>query len=148
MRKTIKIDKGKEIKINTSWNWAYIYQEYFGHDIIPDLVPAIDAFISMLSSFVNGDEVDEDNFDLYGLEITTVTNVVWALAKNADEDIPEVRKWLDEFDEFPMDIIVPEVVDALTASMMSTKKAKLLREEIVLAASRLTQSLSQQPTED
>ena len=148
MRKTIKIDKGKEIKINTSWNWAYIYQEYFGHDIIPDLVPAIDAFISMLSSFVNGDEVDEDNFDLYGLEITTVTNVVWALAKNADEDIPEVRKWLDEFDEFPMDIIVPEVVDALTASMMSTKKAELLREEIVLAASRLTQSLSQQPTED
>lgn len=148
MRKTIKIDKGKEIKINTSWNWAYIYQEYFGHDIIPDLVPAIDAFISMFNGLVAGEEIDQDRYDLYGLEITTVTNVVWALAKNADDDIPDIREWLDQFDIFPMDIIVPEVVDALATSMMSTKKAELLREEIALAASRLTQSLSPQQTED
>ena len=147
MRKTIKLEDKKEIKINTSWNWAYIYQEYFGHDIIPDLIPAIDAFIKMFTEMVNGEEVDDEGVDLYGLEITTMTNLIWALAKNADDDIPEVREWLDTFDEFPLDIIVPEVIEALTGSMISRKKAELLRGQATAAASRLIQSLSQQQTE-
>lgn len=148
MRKTIKIDKNTEIKINTSWNWAYIYQEYFGHDIIPDLVPAIDAFMHTFTGIVNGDEIDEDGFDLYGLEITTMTNLIWALAKNADDNIPDVRQWLDTFDVFPLDIIVPEVVEVLASSMMSRKKAELLQGQMAAAASRLIRSLSQQSTED
>ena len=147
MRKTIKLENKKEIKINTSWNWAYIYQEYFGHDIIPDLVPAIDAFLKMFTEIINGDDVAEENFDLYGLEITTLTNLVWALAKNADDDIPEVNEWLDSFDRFPLDIIIPAVIEALADSMISTKKAKLLRGQVTAAASRFTRSLSQQPTE-
>ena len=147
MRKTIKLEDKKEIKINTSWNWAYIYQEYFGHDIIPDLVPAIDAFLKMFTEIMNGSEVDEEGVDLYGLEVTTMTNIIWALAKNADDDIPDVREWLDSYDKFPLDIIVPQVVEALADSMISTKKAELLRGQATEAASRLIQSLLQQPTE-
>ena len=146
MRKTIKLENKKSIKINTSWNWAYIYQEYFGHDIIPDLVPAIDAFLKTFTQIVNGEEADD--LDIYGLEITTMTNIVWALAKNADENIPDVNEWLDEYDKFPLDIIVPEVVEALADSMISSKKAELLRGQAAAAASRLIQSLLQQPTED
>lgn len=147
MRKTIKLEDKKEIKINTSWNWAYIYQEYFGHDIIPDLVPAIDAFLKMFTEIMSGSEVDEEGVDLYGLEVTTMTNIIWALAKNADDDIPDVRAWLDSYDKFPLDIIVPQVVEALADSMISTKKAELLRGQATEAASRLIQSLLQQPTE-
>lgn len=148
MRSTIKIGKKKEIKINTSWNWAYIYQDYFGHDIIPDLVPLIDTFIETLSGLINGAETDEEDLGskLYGMEITTVTNVIWALAKNADDSIPEVREWLDGFDEFPLDIILPEVLDALAGSMMSTKKAELLRGQLEALALRFIQSASPQQT--
>lgn len=150
MRSTIKIDNKKSIKINTSWNWAYIYQDYFGHDIIPDLVPVIDTFIDTLTGLLNGSDVDEDTISdkLYGMEVTTVTNVIWALAKNADDSIPEVREWLDGFDKFPLDIILPEALDALAASMISTKKAKLLRETMAELASRYTPSASQQSTEE
>ena len=149
MRRTIKVDKKQEIKINTSWNWAYIYQDYFGHDIIPDLVPLIDTFIDTFTGLLNGDEVDEEGVSdkLYGMEITTVTNVIWALAKNADDDIPDVREWLDTFDTFPLDIILPEVLEALAGSMVSTKKAELLKGEMTAAASRFIQSLSQRQTE-
>lgn len=148
MRSTIKIGKKKEIKINTSWNWAYIYQDYFGHDIIPDLVPLIDTFIETLTGLINGSETDEEDLGskLYGMEITTVTNVIWALAKNADDNIPEVREWLDGFDEFPLDIILPEVLDALAGSMMSTKKAELLRGQLEALALRFIQSASPQQT--
>lgn len=148
MRSTIKIGDKKEIKINTSWNWAYIYQDYFGHDIIPDLVPLIDTFIETLTGLLNGAETDEDDLSgkLYGMEITTVTNVIWALAKNADDSIPEVREWLDGFDRFPLDIILPEVLDKLAGSMMSTKKAELLRGQLEALALRFIQSASPQQT--
>lgn len=150
MRATIKLDGKKQIKINTSWNWAYIYQDYFGHDIIPDLVPVIDTFLDTVTGLLNGSDVDEDVISdkLYGMEITTVTNVIWALAKNADDSIPEVREWLDGFDRFPLDIILPEVMDTLASSMISAKKAELLRTKTAELTSRFTQSASQQQTEE
>lgn len=150
MRKVIKIDNKNKIKINTSWGWAYIYQDYFGHDIIPDLVPVIDTFIETFTRLINGDEIDDEGLSdkLYTLEITTMTNVIWALAKNADDEIPDVREWLDGFERFPLDIILPEVLETLADSMMSTKKAELLRTTLTTMASRFTPSASQQQTED
>lgn len=149
MRKTIKIDKNNKFEINTSWNWAYIYQEYFGHDIIPDLVPIIDTVLDMVTGLLNGSEVDESDFDdkLYGFEVTTITNVIWALAKNADDDIPDVKEWLDEHD-LPLMDVVPEIMDVLTKSMVSTKKAKLLQDRLQEMALRFIQSQSQPQTED
>ena len=148
MKKVIKIDKNTQIKINTAMNWAFIYREYFGHDIIPDLVPALDAFTHMFVGLVNGDDIDEDNFDLYGLEVTTLYQIIWALAKNEDNDIPDIEKWLHGFDKFPLDIILPDVIEALSQTMMSTKKAELLQGQITDAALRLIKSLSLPPTED
>ena len=149
MRSTIKLEGKKNIKINTSWNWAYIYQDYFGHDIIPDLVPVIDTFIETMTALLNGDDVREDISDkLYGMEVTTVTNIIWALAKNADDSIPDVREWLDGFDRFPLDIILPEVLQTLAESMVSTKKAELLRAEMAAMASRFIRSASQHQTEE
>lgn len=149
MRKVIKIDKDNKFEINTSWGWAYIYQERFGHDIIPDLVPAIDTILESLTGLLNGDiSYDDDMGDkLYGMEITTATNLIWALAKNADEDIPDVKEWLDEHD-LPLVDIMPEVMEILIKSSVSTKKAKLLQDRLQELGSAYIQSLSQQQTED
>lgn len=148
MKKVIKIDKNTQIKINTAMDWAFIYQEYFGHDIIPDLVPALDAFTHMFVGLVNGDDIDEDNFDLYGLEVTTLYRIIWALAKNEDDDIPDIKEWLHGFDTFPLDVILPDVIETLSKTMMSTKKAELLQGQITEAALRLIKSLSLPSTED
>jgi len=149
MKKTIKLNSKEKIKIDTSWNWAYIYMDYFGHDIIPDLVPVIDTFIETLTGLLNGSETDENEISdkLYGFESTTVTNVIWALAKNADDDIPEVREWLKGFDRFPLDVILPEVLETLADTMMSSKKAGLLRETLTALASQFIQSASQRSIE-
>lgn len=149
MRKTIKIDKNNKFEINTSWGWAYIYQERFGHDVIPDLVPAIDTVIDMVTGLVNGSEIDESDLGdkLYGMEVTTITNIIWALAKNADDDIPDVKEWLDEHD-LPLADVVPEIADILVKSMVSSKKAKLLQDRLQEMALRFIQSQSQQQTED
>ena len=103
----------------------------------------------MLTGLVNGDNIDDSDIGdkLYGMEITTVTNVIWALAKNADDNIPDVREWLDQFDTFPLADIVPEIMDVLVKSMVSEKKAKLLQERLEQIGSQFIQSLSQPQTE-
>lgn len=148
MKKVIKIDKDNKFEISTSWGWAYIYQETFGHDIIPDLIPLIDTILDTVTGLINGDNVDDSELSdkLYGLEITTVTNVIWALAKNANEDIPDVREWLNEHD-LPLADVVPEILDVLIKSMVSTKKAKLLQDRLQEMALRYIQSQSQPQTE-
>ena len=149
MKKTIKLNSKEKIKIDTSWNWAYIYMDYFGHDIIPDLVPIIDTFIDTFTGLLNGAETDEDEISdkLYGLESTTLSNVIWALAKNADDGIPDVREWYKGFDRFPLDVILPEVLETLADTMMSSKKAELLRETLTALASQFIQSASQRSIE-
>lgn len=149
MKKTIKLENKKTIKIDTSWAWPYIYQEYFGHDVIPDLVPLIDTVIEAFTSLMNGEDIDQEGLSdrLYATESTTIINIIWALAKNADDDIPDVKEWAKQFDRAPLDIILPEVLTTLAQTMMSTKKAELLQAGMTAAASHLIRSLSPQQTE-
>ena len=109
----------------------------------------IDTILDALTGLINGDYIEENDIGdkLYGMEITTATNVLWALAKNADDDIPDVREWLDQFDVFPLADIIPEVMDVLVKSMVSTKKAQLLQERLQAIALQFIQSQSQPQTE-
>lgn len=150
MRAKIKIEDKPAFEINTSNRWAYLYLEYFGHDIMPELVPMLDTFIQMFSDVLNGNETDESEISdsLYGLEYTTALNVIWALAKNADDDIPEAPEWYDSFDKFMLDEVAPQVFKTLIDTMVSTKKLELLQEQGKAVVSRFTKSLSLEPTED
>jgi hypothetical protein len=44
------------------------------------------------------------------------------MAKTADSSIPEPIEWLEQFDEFPMIEIIPELQDMLLVSMQTSKK--------------------------
>jgi hypothetical protein len=44
------------------------------------------------------------------------------MAKTADPTIPEPMEWLEQFDEFPMAQIIPELQDMMTSSFQSSKK--------------------------
>ena len=149
MRAKIKIENKPAFEINTSNRWAYIYTEYFGHDIMPELVPMVDTFIGMFAGLLNGEETDEDKLTdaLYGLEYTTALNVIWALAKNADDGIPEAAEWYDGFEKFTLDEVGPQVFGTLIKSMVSAKKLKLLQTQGKAVISRYTRSSSPEPTE-
>ena len=53
-------------------------------------------------------------------------NITWALAKNADDSIPEPKIWVKQFDEFPVDVVGPEVVKLIFKGMVSSKNLKRL----------------------
>lgn len=145
MKKTIKINDEQKFEINSSSGWLYAYQEQFGHDVLPVLLPAAEALLQIMADLMKDGEndnvadmlanADEETISnafitLAGMQLTTVTNIVWAMAKNANDNIESPREWLNSFDVFPWDIVVPQVLGAALEACISKKKFEKLKETI------------------
>lgn len=145
MKKTIKIDDEQKFEINSSSGWLYAYQEQFGHDVLPVLLPAAEALLQTMGDLMKDSKsdnvadilaaADEETISnafitLSGMQLTTVTNIVWAMAKNANDSIESPREWLNSFDVFPWDIVVPQVLSAALEACISKKKFEKLKETI------------------
>lgn len=145
MIKTISINEEQEVTLSNNVGWLLVYKDQFGQDIVPSLIPILNAGIDLVYSIytTTGGKLDKDTiakldtdvieaaiYKLAGFEMVDFLNVVWAMAKNADDKIPEPRKWLNQFEVFPMDLIVPAVFDLLYKGMVSSKNSKRLQELI------------------
>ena len=145
MIKTLKIE-GKEVRLDNNIDWAMIYRDQFGTDIIPALMPlfasAMDIFSELLKKTgkskeinvneilaeVDGESLINAVIHLSSFEFVDFINIVWALAKNADDSIPEPRMWVKQFDTFPLDEIAPEVVKLIAKGVISSKNLKRLND--------------------
>lgn len=133
MIKTITIDESHELTLSNNIGWAIEYREQFGHDIVPDILPAVSAIISLLDEIptdkkgkidfkkVNKDVLQDALINLAGLQFVDFINLVWALAKNADDGIPEPKRWVKQFETFPLDVIAPDVFKMITEGFISSK---------------------------
>ena len=179
MEKTIKIGD-KEVLLNNNAGWAFEYREQFGHDIIPTLMPMMTALIDIAKGVIESidpaafrkkgkDRVEigledvirvadseglmDSLIHISGLEFVELMQITWALAKTADEDIPEPRKWIRQFDTgFPVDEIAPEVFKLIANGVVSSKNLSRLKTWIPKITSdqpsTSTQSSSEQSKED
>lgn len=144
--KQITINENCKINMDSSIGWLLIYRENFGRDILPDILPMISAAVDLIAggidekgevtiaSFIenmDSDTVANAMIQLSGLEITTAINIVWALAKNYakknGETLEPVEIWVDQFDEFPLDVIVPAAVKLIVTSSVSSKNLRSLQ---------------------
>ena len=158
MEKTITID-GKDVKLNNSGAWAIEYQEQFGKDILPVMLPlaaTIAEGIASLLAEAGGDKITaldlanavqgrtmEILLPLVQVEfVDMVFNVTWALAKNADPGIPEPKRWIRQFETFPVDEVVPEVYGMILKGFASSKNSTRL-EEITKTMTETLQPLQQ-----
>lgn len=143
MEKTINIGN-KEIRLNNRVGWVLTYREQFGTDILPTIMPLFAGLLDIVSGVIaqnDGDDISLENVlrlidtdsvmdalvHLSGFELAEFLNITWAMAKEADEDIPEPEKWLRNFDEFPLDIVVPEVFKLAFEGMVSSKNRDRLK---------------------
>lgn len=148
MIKTVQIDD-QPVEINTSAGWFYKYRENFGHDILPDIMPIIESVLNASAGVMRriserGGEVDAklvlDSMDsddlvdafikLAGMEIVTVYNILWAMAKNADRKIPQPEEFFNRFEAVYMDEIIPVMLEGIIQSSISSKNARSLLEMI------------------
>lgn len=170
MIQSIKINKNQSVELNGSAGWFLIYRENFGHDILPDIMPVIESGLTMAVNLLQGLNIDDngavdvstgelvaqiDNgvlsdlfINLSGLEATTALQIIWAMAKNADDNIPPLRDYLNQFDVFPLDKIMPKVIRVIIDSTVSAKNARRLSKVTTLTAGlHLTRSSSLESTE-
>lgn len=136
MVKTIKIDDNTELKLSNNIGWAMEYREQFGHDIIPDLMPVVSAVLTLLKEAnengfdlkaIDGEILQEALINLTGVQFVDFVNLLWAMAKTADDNIPEPKRWVKQFESFPLDIIAPEAFMLLAEGLVSSKNLKGLR---------------------
>lgn len=143
MEKTIKIGN-KKVRLSNNVGWMMEYRDQFNHDIIPVLMPMLAALLDIvggvidtvgktenigyndLIAAINNDKIYDSLIHMSGLEFVELINIVWAMAKTADETIPEPREWIREFDVFPVDEITPVVFKMITDGVVSLKNVKRL----------------------
>lgn len=161
MKKTIKIDKGQPLELDSSLGWLYCYQEQFGHDILPDLMPAIESLLTLsvdvlrngtgagdVLAALDGDTLSDAFLQLFGFETTTTLNVVWSLAKNADDSIGDPREFYGAYETFPIDRVFPVALQLIIESSVSSKNARSLLTTLnKMRTSISTRSRSQGSTE-
>jgi hypothetical protein len=116
MEKTIIID-GKEIRFKSNGATPMRYKAQFGRDYFKEILK-----MAPLEALANKDKKDIDIKDLEALDFEVFYNIAWIMAKTADSSIPEPISWLEQFDEFPMAEIIPELQDMLLASIQTSKK--------------------------
>lgn len=143
MEKTVKIDK-KSVRLSNNVGWTMEYRDQFNHDIIPTLMPMLAGILDILGGVVetvgktkdvgfddlikaaNSDKMYDAVIHMSGLEFVELINIIWAMAKTADESIPEPRQWIKQFSNFPLDEITPVVFRLIIEGVMSSKNVKRL----------------------
>ena len=158
MIKTVQFE-GHSLELNTSGGWFFVYRDYFGHDIMPDIMPALESVLQMavgvlgkinvkemdahaVVAAMDSDMLEEVFMRMAGAEITTIQQIVWAMAKNRDDSIEEPRKFFNQFERFPWDTIGPEVFRALLDSNISSKNVKSLLASMKKKPNRSTSTKS------
>lgn len=115
MEKTITID-GKDVRFKSTGATALRYKAQFGKDYFTELLK-LNILNNLKKKDMSIEEMEKIDFDIF-------YNIAWVLAKTADKSIPDPLTWLDEFDTFPIDEILPEIQDLITASIKSKNTKK------------------------
>ena len=143
MEKIIKIGK-QEVRLNNNVAWTMEYRDQFGKDIVPALMPILASLMEGVSTIISesgsnevtmadiADAVQGRSMDvllpMFQVEfVDTIINVTWAMAKAADEDIEPPKRWVRQFEEFPLDVVVPAVYELVLKGFVSSKNLKRLK---------------------
>lgn len=146
MIKTVQFE-GHSVEINTSAGWLFVYRRQFGRDILPDIMPVIESILAAVAELLEGAETDEislkeiaeaaqtgalvDAFTkMAGMELMTVYQIFYAMAKNAEKNIQSPEDYFNSFEVFPLDVIMPEMFRGIVESSISSKNSKSLLEMI------------------
>lgn len=144
MEQTINIG-GKDVKLNNNIGWALNYRDQFGQDIIPAIMPMLSGALDILGGIIDetdksgeieisdllkviqSDSMTDAVVHLSAVELVDLINITWALAKTADDSIPEPRLWVKDFEDFPVDVVAPAVFNLVASGVVSTKNLERLK---------------------
>ena len=144
MEKIVKIGK-QEVRLNNNMAWTMEYKDQFGKDILPAIMPLLASMIEGVSTVMAeasdagelstssiAEALEGRSMDIllpmFQAEfVDLVINVTWAMAKAADENIEPPKRWVRQFDSFPLDVVGPIIFDMVLKGFVSSKNLKRLK---------------------
>jgi hypothetical protein len=126
MIETIKLDSGREVQLASSAAFLYIYQNQFREDPFEKLFTMIKEVQDFMTEGEDTEEEQEpkSEVDTFGLmqkiDILFLSNLTWALAKNADGSIPGPIEFYQNNPDFLPLNHVDVIVNLATNSLVST----------------------------
>lgn len=157
MQKTIKLGENTEITLENNVKWMMIYRDQFGKDIVSTLIPAMNAAIELIIGTLDAtdgeislatiakldaDTIENAIIQVAGIEMVDLIHIVWAMCKAADWRTPLPDEWAGTLEEFPLDIIVPEIAKMLVSCMVSTKNRTRLQSRLKALGAKSTSTES------
>ena len=118
MEKTITID-GKEVRLKANAMQAIIYRANFGRDIL--------EVQGSLMGMVEFDREGNTHINLSGvknIDSVGIVEIIWCMAKAADDTIPPMEQWLNQFDTFPIMDVFADAYELVLANFISTSRIK------------------------
>ena len=139
----------KDVVLSNAANWAIIYRDQFGHDIIPTVMPLLAGILDILGGIAGNITKDEEGnaqltiedavkaldsggvydalIHLSGFELVELFNITWAMNKAAVDSVEDPRTWISKFDVFPVDEVAPKIFGMMATGLMSSKNLKRLK---------------------
>ena len=117
MEKIIEIDN-KKIRFKSTAGTLMRYRNNFGRDLIKDIV-ALDKKFK---------KVKDGTEQFAILELDMFEKIAWAMAKTADNQIPDIEHWLDDFDSFSIMKILPQIMELLIGNLRQNNEKKRMIE--------------------
>lgn len=118
MEKTIVIDD-RAVRFKSTGAVAVRYKAQFNRDFFKDVLK-----MRPLTKVANKKAEDITDEELESLDFEVFYRIIWVLAKTADNDVPDLLTWLDSFDEFPIEEVIGELYELISASIQSGSSKK------------------------
>lgn len=112
----VLIISGKEVKMKSTSGTGNRYREQFNRDFLTDL-------LDLKSKIDKGNDISAQ-FDSIGL----YEKMAWAMAKTADDNIPDLSHWLDQFEMFAIVDVLPELNEMISANLAQINSKKKMAE--------------------
>ena len=113
MDKVIKIGD-KEVKFKSTAGTLLRYRNNFGRDFLKDLVK--------LQEKLKNKKTQAKQF--MAIDLQMFSEIAWVMAKTADDSIPNIEKWLDQFDTFDIMQILPQLFDLIQNNLKQEQAPK------------------------
>lgn len=127
MEKTITI-AGQQVRLKSTAATPKRFKIQFGRDYFAELLKFAKVFEPLNDLEESEDQKQEADLSqlsyesLELLDFDVLYDIVWVLAKSADNSIPDPLTWLDQFEAFPIAEIMPEIQELLSHSIKTEKK--------------------------
>lgn len=116
MEKTLTISN-KKVRFKCTGGFLIKYRQLTGDDPIK----AISNLEKIMSDKSKKEiSLDEISFN----DLLTFYNIIWVLAKTADDSISDLDTWISSFDEFPLADILMDLLDLIQNAFKSNLSLK------------------------